>query len=130
MKRSLLLSIILTVLMALASALAIGPAAAVEANLRIVVPGATAYTFTEAGFPSYNMIYWFGMMAPADTPPAIVEQLHQAIAKAVQAPKVREAFASRGAIATSNSPAEFSQRVAEETKVWKEVISRAGVKVE
>lgn len=48
MKRSLLLSIVLTVLMALASALAIGPAAAVEANLRIVVPGATAYTFTEA----------------------------------------------------------------------------------
>ena len=87
-------------------------------------------TFTEAGFPNYNMIYWFGVMAPAGTPPAIVDQLHQAIAKAVQTPKVREAFASRGAIATSNSPTEFARRVADETKVWKEVITRAGVKVE
>ncbi len=47
MRRSLLVSIALTVLMALASAFAIGPVAAVEANLRIVVPGATVYTFNE-----------------------------------------------------------------------------------
>ncbi|MEO6461847.1 MAG: hypothetical protein ABIP29_02115 [Candidatus Eisenbacteria bacterium] len=54
MKRSLLLSIVLTALMALASALAIGPAAAVEANLRIAVPGATAYTFNQA--PTWSVI--------------------------------------------------------------------------
>lgn len=87
-------------------------------------------TFAEAGYPNYNMIYWFGMMAPAGTPAAVINQLQQGIARAVEQPKVRDAFAGAGVKAIASTPADFTKRVDEEARVWKRVIARAGVKPE
>jgi hypothetical protein len=87
-------------------------------------------TFAEAGYPEYNMIYWFGMMAPAGTPPAVLSQLQQGIARAVEQPKIRDAFAGAGVRAVATSTADFTRRVDEESRVWKRVITRAGIKPE
>ena len=87
-------------------------------------------TFAEAGYPDYNMVYWFGFMAPGGTPPAIITQVQQGIAKAVEQPKVRDAFAGAGVRAVASQPADFAKRVDDEARTWKRVITRAGIKTE
>jgi tripartite-type tricarboxylate transporter receptor subunit TctC len=87
-------------------------------------------TFTEAGFSSYKMMYWFGMMAPAGTPPAIIDRMQKEIVKAVANQKVVEVFAATGVRAISTSPATFTKMVQSETTLWSEVITRAKIKQE
>ena len=87
-------------------------------------------TFAEAGFPDYNMVYWFGLMAPGGTPANVVTQLQQGVARAVEQAKIRDAFAGAGVRAVANTSAEFTRRVDDEARTWKRVIVRAGVKPE
>ncbi|MEI7785970.1 MAG: tripartite tricarboxylate transporter substrate binding protein [Betaproteobacteria bacterium] len=87
-------------------------------------------TFAEAGFPSYKMMYWFGMMAPGGTPAAVVERLQQEVARAVTMPKVREVFQAAGVRPTANTPAAFTSLVREETALWTELIKRTDIKPE
>lgn len=87
-------------------------------------------TFSEAGYGHYGMVYWFGLMAPANVPPAILSKLHQALVKAVEQPKVMEVFAATGARAVATSSAEFTRKVEDEARVWKNVVNKAGIKVE
>jgi tripartite-type tricarboxylate transporter receptor subunit TctC len=87
-------------------------------------------TFIEAGFPAYDMAYWWGIAAPAGTPPQIVSRLNQELARAAEKPRVRESFEKQGARAVTSSAAESSRRIDEEMKVWKGVIVKAGVRVE
>ena len=87
-------------------------------------------TFAEAGFPGFDMTYWFGLAVPAATPPEIVARLRQEIARAVEKPKLRDVFMSQGARAVTTPPGEFTRRLASEIGTWKAMIARAGVKVE
>ncbi len=87
-------------------------------------------TFTEAGFSSYKMMYWFGMMAPAGTPPAVIERMQKEIVKAVATQKVIDVFAATGVRAIATSPATFTKMVQSETTLWSEVITRAKIKPE
>ena len=87
-------------------------------------------TFIEAGFPKYDMAYWWGISVPAGTPQQIVARLTQEIARAADKPRVRESFQNQGARPVTNSPVVFTRRVDEEMKLWKAVITKAGVKIE
>jgi tripartite-type tricarboxylate transporter receptor subunit TctC len=87
-------------------------------------------TFAEAGYPDYQMMYRFGVMAPAGTPPAIVDRMQKEIARSLQTPKIRELFNAAGVEPKSTTPAEFTRLVREESTTWKSVISRANIKVE
>ena len=93
-----------------------------------ILPGVP--TYAEAGFPRYDMSYWWGIAAPVGTPPAVVARLNQEIARAVDKPSLKEVFQKQGARPISSSPADHTRRVNEEIKTWKEVIVRAGVKLE
>ena len=87
-------------------------------------------TFAEAGYPGYKMMYWFGMMAPAGTPVAIIDRMQKEIAKAVTAAKVKEVFGGAGVRALSTTPAAFTELVQSETALWADVIKRANIKTE
>ncbi len=87
-------------------------------------------TFAEAGYPRYDMSYWWAIGAPAGTPPRIVSRLNQEIAKAADTAKLKELFLSQGARAVTSSPAELSRRISEETRTWKDLIVKAGIKPE
>ncbi len=87
-------------------------------------------TFAEAGFPGYNMMYWFGMMAPAGTPPAIVERMQKEIAKAVATPKVISVFSAAGVRPIATTSAVFTKMVQSEITLWSEVITRANITAE
>jgi len=87
-------------------------------------------TFAQAGYPNYKMLYWFGMMAPAGTPSAIIDRMQQGVAQAVTAAKVKEVFGGAGVRATSTTPAAFAALVQNETTLWADVIKRAKIKAE
>jgi tripartite-type tricarboxylate transporter receptor subunit TctC len=90
----------------------------------------TVPTFVEAGFPAYDMAYWWGIATPGGTPAHIVSRLNQEIARAAERPRVKESFDKQGARAVTSSAAEWSRRIDEEMKVWSNVILKAGVKIE
>lgn len=73
---------------------------------------------------------WYGLLAPAGTPPAVVSKLNDALAKALNDPDVREKFFSAGAVATHSKPQELTERIRSEVSTWKPVIQGAGLKLE
>ena len=85
-------------------------------------------TAAEAGVANYEASSWFGVVAPADTPKAIVARLHQDIAAALRQPALRERFAKSGARLLGNSPAEFAKQIKDDRKMWGEIIVAAGIK--
>ena len=85
-------------------------------------------TAAEAGVANYEASSWFGVVAPAGTPPAIVDKLYKAIAAALAQPATRERFAKSGARLLGNSPDEFAQQIKADRKMWGEVIRAADIK--
>lgn len=76
-------------------------------------------TLAESGFPGFNLDAWFGLVAPARTPPGIVNKIHREVARALNAPELRERLASAGAEASpSSSPAEFGAFLGAELDRW------------
>ncbi|WP_372624122.1 tripartite tricarboxylate transporter substrate binding protein [Falsiroseomonas sp.] len=87
-------------------------------------------TFIEAGLPRYDMSYWWGIAAPAATPPDIIARLNREIVQACAQPGLREAFEKQAATAVTSTPEEMARFVEREIGVWREVIARAGVRIE
>lgn len=87
-------------------------------------------TAIEAGFKDYEAVGWFGLLAPAGTPPAIVEQLSTEVAKAMSTPAIRERTAEQGATPVGSTPAEFERFVRDEIAKWTRIIQHAGIKLE
>jgi tripartite-type tricarboxylate transporter receptor subunit TctC len=86
-------------------------------------------TFEEAGVPGYESIGWFGAVAPAGTPPKIVEQLSKEMAAALQVPEIRERVLATGMEPLTNSPQEFAAMIRDESAKWAKVIKIAKVKL-
>ena len=80
--------------------------------------------------PDYAVESWYGALAPAKTPPAIVARLNAAFAKALDNPQVKEKLFSQGAEAAPSSPAEFDRMMKDELAKWEVVIKSAGIKPE
>ena len=87
-------------------------------------------TMIEAGVPKFESTTWFGVLAPAGTPPAIVSRLHSEIAKVLQQPAMREQIASLGADMSASTPEEFGAHIRSEIDKWARVIRAAGIKQE
>jgi tripartite-type tricarboxylate transporter receptor subunit TctC len=87
-------------------------------------------TMAEAGLPGYTSDTYFGVFAPPGTPKEIVDRLSRELAKAVNAPDVKERLAGQGAEAVGGSPADLAQAVRADAEKWGKVIKNAGVKVE
>jgi tripartite-type tricarboxylate transporter receptor subunit TctC len=88
-------------------------------------------TIAEAGpVKGYEASSWFGLLAPAGTPPDIVNRLQQETAKALATPALKDRLVSQGAIPSGNTPAQFTQFIAAETKKWAQVVKASGAKVD
>ena len=84
-------------------------------------------TIAELGYPNFEIGLWFGVWAPAGTPPAIVSKINQSINKSMQEPEVKAAYETKGIKATPMSPAEFSKFVREEIVKYQKIAKEAAI---
>jgi tripartite-type tricarboxylate transporter receptor subunit TctC len=84
-------------------------------------------TTAEAGMPDFLVENWYGMVAPAGTPPAIVATLNKFATEAMRDPAVKEKLASQGAELIGDTPEHFRDFIAAEIAKWAKVIKDAGV---
>jgi len=87
-------------------------------------------TINESGVPGYEAIQWFGLLAPAGTPQAIIDRLQAETAKILETPAMKTRLAIEGAEPIGSSPAEFSALIKGEMAKWSEVAKAAGIKPE
>ncbi len=87
-------------------------------------------TVAESGLPGFEASNWFGLMAPAGTPPEIAARLNAETAKALQAPDLREKLAALGFEIQSSTPQEFTALLKSETEKWAKVIKASGARAE
>jgi len=87
-------------------------------------------TVAEQGFPGFEAIVWFGVLAPAHTPSAIVERLNKELVTALNSPKLKTLLESQGAQTVASTPAEFSKRIADEIVKWRKVVQASGAKAD
>jgi tripartite-type tricarboxylate transporter receptor subunit TctC len=87
-------------------------------------------TVAEQGYPGFETSQWYGLNAPAKTPPAIIKRLAEEAGKAAKAPALIQRFAAEDAEPVGSPPEEYAAYIAREQRRWKEVIERAGVKAD
>ena len=87
-------------------------------------------TMVEAGLKDFQVVNYFGLFAPPDTPPAIAQRLRDAIAAAVATPDMVAKFAEQGMAPVASEPAAFRRHLAAELARWAQVIKDAGIKPE
>ncbi len=85
-------------------------------------------TMQEAGVGDFETGLWFGLFAPAGTPPDVIDRLAQGINGALQAHEVRSALRVQGIDAVGGTPQEFAQHIESETRKWAKVAAAAGLK--
>lgn len=86
-------------------------------------------TMTEAGVPM-QVTAWFGLLAPAGTPDAVVERIQQSARRAMQTAEVRQRFADLGGVPGGETPAEYDAFIAQERKSWAQIVKAAGLSLE
>ena len=87
-------------------------------------------TSAEAGLPGYEVASWFGVLAPAKTPPAVIERLSAEIKTIVEGDEFKKKIEEQGGLAVFRNPAEFKVLIDKEFDYWGQVIKTAGVKAE
>ena len=87
-------------------------------------------TAAEAGFPEYEAVGWFGLLAPAGTPAPIIQQLSTEISKAMATPALRERALQEGATPIGGTSAEFQRFLAAEIEKWTRIIRQAGIRID
>lgn len=87
-------------------------------------------TIAEAGVAGYEANNWWGILAPAGTPPAIVDRLHKELSVILTSAETQKQFTTQGAEVDEVGPAEFGRYIASETAKWARVVKEAGIKAE
>ena len=88
-------------------------------------------TIEEAGkLKGFEASSWFGLLAPAGTPPEIVNRIQAEVAKSLATAAIKEKMLAQGAIPGGNTPAEFARLIDAEIKKWSVVVKASGAKVD
>ena len=87
-------------------------------------------TMTEAGLPGYETVAWFGVLAPAGTPPDIVNRLSVEIGKIARSPEMRDRLVAMGAEPVGGTPEEFKTVIDRDIAKWKALAQKVGIKID
>ena len=87
-------------------------------------------TMAEAGLPDFVVESWYGLMAPAGTPEAVIRKIHDETLKVLKQQEMTEAFAKQGADVVWTSPSVFAVIISTEKARWAEVIKKSGARVD
>jgi tripartite-type tricarboxylate transporter receptor subunit TctC len=85
-------------------------------------------TMIEAGVKGYESATWYGLLAPAGTPPDIVNKLSTEVVAILKSPEMNDRLSKEGADPVGNTPAEFARHIQAEIEKWRKVIQAAGIK--
>jgi tripartite-type tricarboxylate transporter receptor subunit TctC len=84
-------------------------------------------TVAESGYPGFDADQWYGIVAPAGTPAALVAQLNAEINKALRLPDVAQQLATEGAMPMPTTPQAFGELIRKEIPRWAEVVKAGNV---
>jgi tripartite-type tricarboxylate transporter receptor subunit TctC len=87
-------------------------------------------TMRESGFAGYPSDIWFGLLAPAATPTAVVAKLNAAINQCLQSSELRESFAKLGLEPKVGTAGDFSAAIAQDARQWDAIVKETGIKLE
>jgi tripartite-type tricarboxylate transporter receptor subunit TctC len=104
---------------------ALGVSSARRARVAPEIP-----TLAEAGARGFEVVQWFGVLAPAQTPPEIIARVHAAVARAVRDPTVSERFVHDGAEPIGGTPDEFAAVIHADLKKWRRIIKDVGIRLD
>jgi tripartite-type tricarboxylate transporter receptor subunit TctC len=86
-------------------------------------------TMDESGYPAFEAVPWFGLMAPAGTPKEIVDKLHRETVRVLALPDIRKRLEELGLTIIAGTPDEFAEVIRSELPYWAKVIKEAGIKI-
>ncbi len=86
-------------------------------------------TVAESGYPGFDAIAWHGILAPAQTPPAIIGKLHNQIVEALKDPPTKALLEAQAMQTVGDTPEQFAAFIREDIAVWREVATQANVSV-
>ena len=87
-------------------------------------------TMAEAGMPGFDISTWFGLLAPAGTPPEVIAKWNADVVKVLNSPDVREKMLAQGAEPAPTTPAEFAAFIAKERDKYARIVKASGAKVD
>ena len=87
-------------------------------------------TIAEAGVPGYEAVQWFGILAPAGTPRAIIDRVHREAVRVLQNPETKERLVADGADPVGSTPEQFAAFIRAETAKWAKVVKAIGIQPE
>ena len=87
-------------------------------------------SISESGLPGYNISQWYGLIAPAGTPAAIVSRINREIREILKLPDIRERLSAEGAELSSSTPEEFSDFIHKEIAKWGKAVRDSGAQLD
>ncbi len=83
-----------------------------------------------AGLPGYEADVWYGLLAPAGTPPAIITKLNTEVGRVLQLPEIRDRLIGLGFEPLHTTPAQFAALMKSKMAKWEKVVKQSGAKVD
>jgi tripartite-type tricarboxylate transporter receptor subunit TctC len=87
-------------------------------------------TIAESGLPGFEASSWFGILAPAGTPPPVIAKINAEVNKWLQSPEGRDQLLAQGAELAGGTPEQFAAHIRAETDKWAKVVKASGAKVD
>ena len=87
-------------------------------------------TVAESGIPGFEVIVWYGVLAPAATPKPIISRVNQEVRKMSGMQDVKERLSVQGAEAVSSTPEEFAKRIRDDLMKWGKIVKASGARVD
>jgi tripartite-type tricarboxylate transporter receptor subunit TctC len=87
-------------------------------------------TLSDSGVPGYDVSSWYGLLAPAGTPAAVVSRLQQEIVKVLRLPDIGEKLKAQGLDTVGNAPEEFAGAIKSEIAKWAKIVKASGARAD